>query len=209
MTTENHSTIKEIEIQARERDTKGRRAARRSRMKGMVPAVVYSATLSPPLQILISKHDALTLLRQNELVLVTLNISSGDSQKHKKLKCIVKEIQTHPVTDSVLHIDFQQIEKGRKVVVKIPIRLTGTSKGEMKGGRVVKKIRSVEIESTPEKLKPFLEVDISALDLNQSLRIEDIKLEEGRLLHHPRLPVATVVMPRRKAAEQEQQQETK
>lgn len=198
------NTIKQIEIHATERELQGRRNARRYRHSGQVPAIVYGASANP-LQILISAHDALTLLRQDELVLVNLTVTTKDGKNKRTFTCIVKEIQTHPVTDEVIHVDFQSIEPKRKVRVKVPVRLTGTSRGEMRGGRVIQKIRLLEIEVLPEHLKPFLEVDISPLDINQSLRVEDIHIEGGRILHHPRLPVATVVMPRRRAQQEEQQ----
>lgn len=115
----------------------------------------------------------------------------------KTHRCIVKEIQFHPVTDAITHVDFLQLVDGQSVKVDLPVRFTGTSPGVKSGGKLLQKIRRVRVKVTPEALVDQVTIDISGLDLGQSIRVRDIKTPKGmEILNSPGIPVATVEVPR-------------
>jgi large subunit ribosomal protein L25 len=112
-------------------------------------------------------------------------------------RCIIKEIQFHPVTEGILHIDFLELAEGRKVKVQLPVRFKGTSPGVRNGGRLIQQLRKVEIKTTPDQLVEELILDISNLKLGNSVRVRDIETnDEIEILTNPGIPVATVKVPR-------------
>ncbi len=199
--------MRTIPIEAELRQTLGRRNARRLRRQGWVPAILYGANIQEngtprgiPIQI--KRKDALTLARQYRAYFVELQIPN-----HPSYKTIVKEIQFHPVTDEVIHIDFQTVVEGRKIVLEVPVQLKGVPEGVVKGGMLVRKLRKVRVEVLPEAVEEVLEVDVSHLDLGQSLRIRDLARPGWRFLYPEEVPVATVEIPRRlRVQEQESAQ---
>lgn len=115
----------------------------------------------------------------------------------KNYEAMVKEVQFHPVTDKILHIDFVQLIPGKKVVAEIPLRFIGSSVGVKAGGTLIQKVRKVKVLAQPESLVAALDVDLTELDLGKSLRIRDIKVGEGmEIINSPSIPVATIDIPR-------------
>ncbi|NPA33530.1 MAG: 50S ribosomal protein L25 [Chlorobi bacterium] len=194
--------MKVIEIKAEERTDFGKRASRRARREKKIPAVVYGPDTEPK-HIYISHHDAEVLAKQDKAFISKIDL--GD----KQYEAIVKEIQFHPVTDEVLHVDFQTFVKGRPITLEVPVELVGTPEGVVKGGVLIRKLRKVKVQVLPEQLKESIVLDVSGLDLGQSLRVGDIKMEGWRILHRPEVPVATVEIPRRLLAQMREQEESK
>ena len=194
--------MKVIEIKAEERTEFGRRASRRARKEKKVPAVVYGPD-TEPVHIYISRHDAEVLAKQSKGFIARVLL--GD----KQYDTIVKEIQFHPVTDEVLHVDFQTFVEGRPITMEVPVELVGTPEGVVKGGVLIKKLRKVRVQVLPEQMKESIVLDVSHLDLGQSLRVGDIKMEGWRILHRPEVPVATVEIPRRLIAQMREEEEAK
>lgn len=115
----------------------------------------------------------------------------------KKHKAIVKDIQFHPVTDNIEHIDFLEIEEGRKVKVSLPIRFKGTSPGVKTGGKLIQSMRKVKVKLDPKDLVDELFIDISELQLGSAVRVRDIDLPQGiELMANTATPVAIVEIPR-------------
>ncbi len=194
--------MKVIEIKAEERTDFGRRASRRARKEKKVPAVIYGPN-TEPIHIYISRHDAEVLTKQAKAFIARLVL--GD----KQFDAIVKEIQFHPVTDEVLHVDFQTFVEGRPITLEVPVELVGTPEGVVKGGVLIRKLRKVRVQVLPEQLEESIVLDVSSLDLGQSLRVGDIEKEGWRILHRPEVPVATVEIPRRLLAQMREEEASK
>ena len=125
-------------------------------------------------------------------------------------RCIIKEVQFHPVSEKILHIDFLKLEADRPVQVEVPVRFEGSSPGVKVGGTLQQTLRRVKIKTTPENLVDQLFVDISDLELGHSARVRDLKVPNGiEVMNASGIPVVSVVVPRalRSATAEEGEQE--
>jgi len=126
----------------------------------------------------------------------------------KTHKAIVKEIQSHPVTDNILHIDFVELMADKSVKAEIPIRVIGQSEGAKLGGAVIQKMRRLKVKATPDKLIDFIEVDVTPLELGQSIRVRDMEAIEGvEVLNSLGDPIASIEIPRALRSAQSEEEE--
>lgn len=164
------------------------------RAQNLLPGVVYGKQVgSIPIEVdARAVHDILA--RRGRSVLIELELT-GDGTA-AKYHAILKELQYHPVRNELIHIDLQQVTLDEEVSTTVPLRLVGTAPGEEKGGLVEQVLRSVEIVGRPDRLPEAIEVDISGLDLGDSLHVRDLVPPAGvRLLEDPEAVVVTVLVP--------------
>ena len=121
--------------------------------------------------------------------------------------CILKDLQFDKVSDELLHVDFLELVGDKKVVATLPLQLTGVPVGVKAGGKLVIKMKSLKVKAFPKDLKEAITFDISNLDLNGNIRVEDVKVENMEILNSPRIPIASVVLTR--ALKQEESKEEK
>jgi len=114
----------------------------------------------------------------------------------KKYKCILKDLQFDKVSDALIHVDLLELVGDKKVVATLPIKFTGVSVGVKGGGKLITKIKSLKVKALPKDLKENIEVDITNLDLNGNIRVEDVKVDGMEILNSPRIPIASVVLTR-------------
>jgi large subunit ribosomal protein L25 len=114
----------------------------------------------------------------------------------KSYQCILKDIQFDKVSDQLSHVDFLELVEDRTVIATIPIKFTGTSAGVKDGGKLISKIKALKVKTLPKHLKENIEVDITNLQLNGNIRVEDVKEANYEILNSPRIPIASVVMTR-------------
>lgn len=181
--------MKTVEIQGEERKDIGKTAAKAIRKSGKVPCIMYSKMsaahfTAEPLEL----RD---VIYTSDFKLVNININGSVSE------CILKDVQFHPVTDVVMHVDFLKLEKGTSIKVDVPVRFKGIAEGVKQGGKIQQTLRKVKIKTTPEKLVDELILDVKHLKLGQSIRVRDIKDQEGvEILSAKGIPVATIEIPR-------------
>ena len=108
----------------------------------------------------------------------------------------MKDLQFDKVTDKLIHIDLMELVQDKKVIADIPIKFTGVSKGVKEGGHLIIKMKSLKVKSLPKYLKEQIEVDITNLELNGNIRVEDVKETNYEILNSPRIPIASVVLTR-------------
>ena len=180
--------MKTIEIIGYKRANLGKQQAKRLRQEANAPCVMYGGKEQ------IHFHTPMALLK--DLVytpnahFVHLNIEG------KEYKCILQDIQFHPVSEMILHVDFLQIFESKQVKMQIPTQITGKAPGVTKGGSLVKKLRKLPILAYPKDMPASIEVDVSALDLGQMVRVRDIKPKHYTILASPGIPIASVEIPR-------------
>jgi len=153
----------------------GKGGARKLRRAGYIPGILYSPHKDDP-------EVPIKILRKE-----FHKIFSGDSEHHvlnlnlenEEVMAVIKEIQRDPIRSDVLHVDFFKVFKGEKVIVEVPIELIGESIGVKKGGILEHLLREIEIEAIPSQIPDAIEIDISELDLGDTLLVEDLKLPEG------------------------------
>jgi large subunit ribosomal protein L25 len=114
----------------------------------------------------------------------------------KTYKCILKDLQFHKVSDALLHVDLLELVDNKKVVATLPLKLVGSAAGVKAGGKLISKVKAVKVKALPKDLKEFIELDITNLELNENIRIQDIQVANMEILNPPRIPVASIVMTR-------------
>lgn len=114
----------------------------------------------------------------------------------KAYKCILKDLQFDKVDDSLTHVDLLELVDNKKVVATLPLKFVGTSAGVKAGGKLVTKMKSLKVKALPKDLKETINVDITNLELNGNIRVEDVKAANMEILNSPRIPIASVVMTR-------------
>ena len=185
--------MEEIRIKAEARKGRGKGPARQMRREGTIPAVLYGKDVEP-LALAISSRDWWLLethARSNAIIKMELT----DGTKVQERPVMVKNVQKRPVDDKVLHVDFLQVSMERAVQVEVPIHLVGNPVGVVNGGVVDQHLRVAMIESLPGQIPEFIEVDISNLDIGDSIHIHEISLPGVKLLDAPDVAVVGVTPP--------------
>ena len=120
----------------------------------------------------------------------------------------MQDIQFHPVTDEILHIDFYEITEGKKVIIRIPVKVTGDSEGVKQGGKLILKRRRLRVKALPKDIPGFLEIDISDLELGQTKKINELSYDNLELIGPPNAVVCGVHVTRvAKGIEEEVEEE--
>jgi large subunit ribosomal protein L25 len=190
--------MEEIRIKAETRSDRGKGPARRLRTQGAIPAILYGRDVQP-VALSISAKDWRTLAahaRSNAVIKMELNDSSPALER----PVMIKHVQRAPVDHSILHIDFLQVSMERVVQVEVPVHFTGNPVGVVNGGVVEQHLRSVMIESLPGQIPERIDIDISNLDIGDSIHINEISLPGVKMLDHPDVAVVGVTPPEAEAA---------
>jgi len=116
---------------------------------------------------------------------VVVELDGGD-----KVDAVLQDIQFHPVTDKILHIDFYQLFKDKEVTMNIPVKLEGNSPGVRNGGRLLFRKRKLTIKALPDNLPDFFDIDISKLKIGENISVESLLNDDFAILH----PDSTVVV---------------
>ena len=150
------------------RKEQGTSAARRTRLQNKVPAVVYhSGVEATPLSV--DKISLNKALRTGQMIF-EVNVEDKDQF------VLVKEIQYHPVTDEIIHIDFQKVKEDEKISLEVAVRSSGEAQGVKLGGLLVQMLNSVTIKCKPAEIPEFLEIDVTDMEMNTNLFVKDITL---------------------------------
>jgi large subunit ribosomal protein L25 len=126
----------------------------------------------------------------------------------KTYKCILKDLQFHKVSDALLHVDLLELVDDKKVIATLPLKLVGSAAGVKAGGKLVSKVKSVKVKALPKDLREFIELDITNLELNENIRIQDINVPNIEVMNPPRIPVASIVMTRQLKQEESEAAKT-
>src|SRR5271170_6079105 len=192
-----------FELNAEPRDDQGKGASRRLRHAGKVPAILYGAK-GEPRSLALDHRKILGLVGDERFFSSIISIVVGT----EKQPAIVKDVQMHPARNAVVHVDLQRIVETEKIRLHLPIHFRGEAAApgvKTQGGVVSHLMADVEVSCLPKDLPEFLEVDMSHMNLNETLRLADIKVPTGvtfaALAHGKNPPVVSVHSPR--AAEPE------
>jgi large subunit ribosomal protein L25 len=162
--------------------------------------VFYGPELSEPLAGKVDATQVTRLLNAGhwETMRITLKLPTGEEEM-----CIIREVQRHPLTGKLVHIDFMRLLQGRKVTVNVPIRIHGKEACPgIKEGGVLENLHEIEIETLPASIPEFVDVDISKLTLGDMVHVKDLNLgDDLSILADPEEVVAIVAAP--KAVEEE------
>ena len=188
-----------MRLEASVRPETGKKISKALRREGTIPGVVYGEGHTPTSLTLTAKDLARVLhtgAGGNVLITLTVKpVDAGAAQPDRTV--LIKEIQTHPVTAQVLHVDFQQISLTKQIQVTVPLQFVGEAIGvKQDGGRLDHLLWEVRVECLPTQIPKRIDVDVAALKIGDSLQIKDLKVPAGiKLLHDPSVGIAACLQP--------------
>ena len=180
--------MKTITIEGQLRTESGKKATRLLRSQQLVPGVIYGGNSEISFAAPVSSFK--NIVYTSEFILAEVQVGG------QTYKCILKDLQFDKVSDALIHVDFLELVEGKKVVATLPLKYVGIPAGVKSGGKLVTKMKSVKVKTDPSALKDFIEVDLTNLELNANLRVQDIKAEGMEIMNSPRIPIASVTMTR-------------
>jgi large subunit ribosomal protein L25 len=180
--------MKTLELKGSLRTETGKKFAKRMRRNAEVPAIIYGGKQN--IMISLIESELRELIFTPNVYIINLNVEG------KNHKAILKEIQFHPVSDKVLHIDFIEISETKKITISIPVELTGVAEGVKTGGKLALITRNIKVTALPKHLPDTLKVDITDLVLGKSRLISDIEFPNISILDPKSTVIASVKMTR-------------
>ncbi len=180
--------MKTITIEGHLRTESGKKATRQLRSQDNVPGVIYGG--AKEVNFYASAKALKPLVYTGEFQLAQVDVDGSS------YTCILKDLQFDKVSDLLNHVDLLELVGDKKVVATIPIKFTGASAGVKAGGKLVTKINALKVKALPKDLKENIEVDVTNLELNGNIRVEDVKEPNLEILNSPRIPIASVVLTR-------------
>ena len=166
----------------------GKQATRQLRSEEKVPGVIYGGAKEVNFSAPTASFKTLVYTPDFQLAEVKVD--------GKTYKCILKDLQFDKVTDELIHVDLLELVEDRPVTATIPLKFVGASKGVKDGGKLITKMKALKVKTFPKYLKENIEVDLTELELNGNLRVEDVKADNYEILNSPRIPIASVVLTR-------------
>jgi len=177
-----------VELKGVLRKEVGKKFSRKLREEEKVPCVIYGGENVKHFSV--PEKDVKSIIYTQEAYLLKINLDGG------AYNAILQDIQFHPVTDRIIHMDFIEISEDKPVTVTLPVKLTGDSSGIKEGGRLRLKRRSLRVKGYPKDLPDYLEIDITNLKIGQSIKIGELSYENLEILDPPRPMVVAIVSSR-------------
>ena len=180
--------MKKFEIKGTARQALGKKDAKILRAQDLVPCVLYGG--ETPIHFYAPEGDFRKIVYTPKVYQAELNIDG------KIYDAFMQELQFHPVTDKLLHIDFLQISDKKAVKIDLPVRLDGYAKGIQQGGRLKANLRTLKVKGVFKYLPDEIVIDVTNLGISESIRVGDIKVDGFEIMNNKSVPVATVVVTR-------------
>ena len=183
--------MKSITINGSQRESVGKKATKALRNAGKVPCVLYGG--KEAVHFSAEEKSFKPLVFTPDVFTATIELNGT------KYSAVLQDIQFHPVTDRILHVDFYQIFEDKELTMEIPVRLTGTAKGITLGGALRHNLRKLRVKALPANLPDFIEADVTRLEIGNKLYVTELKNDNYSLLHPDNTVVAQVRMSRNAA----------
>ena len=165
--------MKTFELKGKVRENVGKKAAKAARNSESVPCVLYGGENN--VHFTATNSDLRKLIYTPEVFLISLDVDG------KKVTAIMKDLQFHPLTDKVLHIDFLQVHENKPVVIEIPVKLHGLAEGVKAGGKLSLEMRKLKVKALYTQIPEHIDIDVSALGLGKSIQVGAVQELVGNL----------------------------
>ncbi|CCG52101.1 50S ribosomal protein L25 [Flavobacterium indicum GPTSA100-9 = DSM 17447] len=180
--------MKSITIKGSERESVGKVSTKALRNAGMVPCVLYGG--QNPVHFSAEEKSFSKLVYTPEAHTVEIDLGG------KKFNGILQDIQFHPVSDKIMHIDFYELDAAKEVTMEVPVKFVGNSKGVMAGGDLQVNQRKLKVRALPANLPDFVEADITPLDMGNKLYVTSLPVNNFKILHPDNTVVCKVKISR-------------
>lgn len=182
--------MKTFELKGEIRNDFGKKAASALRSEGLIPCVVYGGHGAENVNFVVKSTDVRKLIYTPEVFIVNLDLGTT------KMMAVLKELQFHPVSDAVLHIDFLHVFEKSPVVIEIPVRLVGLAAGVKSGGKLSLDIRKLKVKALPHNLPEELVVNVEKLELGKTIQVGQLNFTDLEILNAPNAVVCRVQLTR-------------
>lgn len=180
--------MRTVVIEGQRRSDTGKKAARDLRAQGMVPCIIYGGK---------EEVSFVTTAKALKSIVYTPDFMTADINVDGTVyHCIMKDLQFDVVTDALNHADFLELVEDKKVIANLPLKFTGQAVGVKAGGRLETKMKNLKVRTYPKYLVESLNVDISNLNINENIRVEDVVADNMEKMTSLRQPIASIVMTR-------------
>jgi large subunit ribosomal protein L25 len=180
--------MKFLEIKCSKREKTGKKDSKRLRKQGSVPCVLYGGKEN--IHFLASENDFRHLVYTPNVYILKLDIEND------VYNAVLQDIQFHPVTDSIMHMDFFQVFDDKPVSIDIPVQLNGVPEGVKRGGKLALESRRLRTRGLPGDLPDILEIDVTKIGLGKSIKVEELEFRNIQLLDSPNMVIASVKLTR-------------
>lgn len=180
--------MKTITIEGQLRTEYGKKATRQLRSQGLVPGVIYGGAAEINFSAPVTAFKTIVYTPEFNLTEIVVDGTS--------YRTILKDLQFDKVSDELNHVDFLELVEDKHVVATLPVKYTGSAAGVKAGGRLITKLKTLKVKSLPKDLRENIEVDVTNLELNGNIRVQDVKAGNMEILNSPRIPMASIVLTR-------------
>ncbi|MDG1730577.1 MAG: 50S ribosomal protein L25/general stress protein Ctc [Algibacter sp.] len=192
--------MKSITINGSQRESVGKKSTKALRNAGQVPCVLYGG--DKPVHFSAPELAFSKLVYTPNAHTVVIELENGVT-----LNAVLQDIQFHPVTDRILHVDFYQLFEDKEIALNIPVRLVGNSKGVKNGGVLRRNNRKLRIKALPANLPDFIEIDITPLKIGDKVSVGELPSEDYTFLHTDNIVVCQVKTSRTAVEDEEDEDE--
>lgn len=186
--------MKEINVSGKKREDLGKKASKQLRKEGYVPCNIYGAAQADGKPVALAFAAPMSELRKvvytPHIYVINLNI---DGEDHT---AILKELQFHPVTDALLHVDFYAVNDQKPITIGIPVKLVGLAQGVRDGGRMNLSVRKVSVTAPYQRIPEHLDIDVTNLKIGKSIKVGQLKFEGLEMATPKDVVVCSVKMTR-------------
>jgi len=191
--------MKTLEIIGFKRANLGKAESKKLRLEGNVPCVIYGGERQIHFYAPMIHFRA--LVYTPDIHYVNLNVEG------EIFKCVLQDIQFHPVSEMILHADFLELKDDRLIKMLVPVKFIGESPGILKGGRLMVNTRKLLIKALPANMPENIVVDMTDIDLGKTVKVRDIEIDQFEILNNPQVTIASVSIPRIAKLEDELEEE--
>lgn len=182
--------MEKVVIEANERKTINKRSRNSLRNEGRVPGVLYGSKMEPiPIDVTRAVIHPLVFTAKTHLLSLKLD-------GHEEYDCIIKDVQFDPVSDEVVHFDLIGLTRGEKIQLEVPIKLLGNAVGVKEGGLLQESMHKLSIECLPKDIPQLLELEVTELNIGDSIHVSDLNFENITILNPENTIVVSVVLPK-------------
>lgn len=193
--------MSDIKLPAKKREITTKGAVNQARKAGFVPGVFYSKGVDP-VSFTVSELALKPFVYTSETHLISLEIEGMEP-----VRCILKSVQFDPVTDRIIHVDLYGVTVGQKLQIQVPVQISGSAIGVKEGGKLQVQLHKIEVECLPKDIPDSIQIDVSALDMGDSIHASEIKIDNVEIITPADVVVVTVTAPKAVAEDEEETEE--
>ncbi len=191
--------MKEIDVTGKKRDILGKKSAKHLRKEGLIPCNLYGEAKDESgapkaLAFTCPMNELRKIVYTPHIYVINLHI---DGEAHT---AILKELQFHPVTDALLHVDFYEVNDQKPITIGIPVKLTGLAQGVRDGGRMNLSIRKINVTAKYQEIPEHLDIDVTSLKIGKSIKVGDLHFEGLEMATGKEVVVCSIKATRKSAA---------